>query len=98
MENWRQIENTNYSVSNFGNVKNNKSGKILKPEKTKKGYLRVEIGGKHKRIHRLVASAFFPNPENFPCVDHKDRNRQNNNYDNLRWCSYATNNLNRGFN
>lgn len=45
-------------------------------------------------VHRLVAMAFIPNPNNLPCVDHIDTNRDNNNVENLRWCTHRENSLN----
>lgn len=47
----------------------------------------------NKTIHRLVAEAFLPNPDNLPCVNHKDENRLNNHIDNLEWCTYRHNNI-----
>ena len=65
-------------------------GKILKPGTTKNGYLLVGLykNGKVKfhLIHRLVAEAFIPNPNNLPEVNHKDENKLNNNAENLEWC------------
>lgn len=53
-------------------------------------------GGKGRTffIHRLVAMAFIPNPKNLPCVDHIDTDKDNNNVDNLRWCTHKENSLN----
>ena len=50
--------------------------------------------GKTKQglLHRLVAEAFIPNPDNLPCINHKDENPLNNRADNLEWCSYKYNN------
>ena len=44
-----------------------------------------------KRIHQLVAQAFIPNPHNYPCINHKDGNKQNNKVDNLEWCTQKQN-------
>lgn len=58
--------------------------------KQSRGYLQVTVNAeKHKvTVHRLVAEVFIPNPENLPTIDHIDRNKHNNNVDNLRWASY----------
>ena len=73
-----------------------KKGKILAQTKRAKGYLCVNLSshGKSKcvEIQRLVANAFIPNPHGYPCVNHKDENKENNNVDNLEWCTYSYNN------
>lgn len=65
--------------------------RILKPIKTGNGYLQVDLSkdGKIKRhlIHRLVAEAFIPNPNNLEQVNHRDECKTNNNVENLEWCS-----------
>lgn len=97
IEEWKIIQNyKNYSVSNFGNVKNNKTSKILKPNFNKQNYAYVWIKNdnniwKRVRIHRLVAQEFISNPNNKPCVNHLDYNPSNNRADNLEWCSYQEN-------
>lgn len=84
-----------YEVSDTGLVRNKVSGKILKPGRNKCGYLYVNLckDGKYKsiRVHRLVAEAFIPNLDNKPEVDHIDKNRSNNNVDNLRWVNHQEN-------
>ena len=66
-------------------------GKVLSPVKDKYGYLTVVLScnGKQKtiKIHRLVAQAFLPNPDNLPQVNHRDEVKLNNCVDNLEWCS-----------
>ena len=65
-------------------------GKILKLCTDKYGYLKVSLYKNNKvktyYVHRLVAEAFIPNPENLPEVNHKDENKLNNNAENLEWC------------
>lgn len=99
-EEWKTLPYAlNYDVSNCGRVRQNKKNKILKPYKNKiNGYVYVYIrdnNGKYlnKRIHRLVAECFIPNPNNLPMVNHKDFNRSNNCLDNLEWVNGTQNNL-----
>lgn len=100
MEIWKDIEEFKglYQVSNLGNVrsldmmikaKSNslqfRAGKVLTQHPNDKGYLRVSLLDKKRRVNRLVAQAFIPNPDNKPEVNHKDRNKQNNLLSNLEW-------------
>jgi hypothetical protein len=96
MEEFRLIKGfENYSIGNFGNVKNNKTNRILKSFLNSKGYKKVFIKDKSFFIHRLVGIAFIPNPDNKTSVDHIDNNKTNNNINNLRWCTYSENNQNK---
>ncbi len=87
-----------FMVSNLGNVWSKRTNKILKPTKTKSGYLTIttRIGGRNgkcisKRIHRWVADAFIPNPDNKPFVNHKDGIKTNNVLGNLEWVTAKEN-------
>lgn len=92
---WKIIEEyPNYSVSSLGRVKRLKSSGysiMLKPIDDGKGYRKVHLfkEGKSKLylIHRLVAQAFIPNPDNLPYINHKDEDRANNRVENLEWCT-----------
>lgn len=90
---WKNIiEDNNYMISNLGNVYSKRNKIILKPYKTRKGYLRIMLSNKKRYlIHRLVAQAFIPNPENAPQVNHIDGNKQNNSVYNLEWCTQSEN-------
>jgi hypothetical protein len=70
--------------------------KLLSPTPKRNGYLSIILcRGANKRsyalVHRLVAIAFIPNPDNKPMIDHIDRVRTNNNINNLRWCTLSEN-------
>ena len=89
-----------YEISNFGTIKNCKTGRILKQNFTGaegNQYYSVNLSFKGKvkshSIHVLVALAFCENPDGEPCVDHRDNDKTNNMYDNLRWCQYLQNNM-----
>lgn len=93
---WEAIKGyDNYEVSSFGNVKNIKTGKILKAGLNGDGYYHVGLSNHGKKktctIHRLVAEAFIDNLYDKPCVDHIDNVRTNNNVSNLRYASFTEN-------
>lgn len=103
VEIWKSLDFIGYSdyeVSNWGQVKSlnyKRSGKekILKPRKNNLGYMFVVLYKDNKpknfRVHRLVAMTFLENPEQLPCVNHKDENPFNNHVDNLEFCTHKYN-------
>lgn len=94
---WKDIKDYEgkYVVSNLGNIKSLKTNKKCYLSKSK-CYKRVLLykDGKAKgySVHRLVAQAFIPNPNNYPCVNHLDCDGSNNNANNLEWITYKENN------
>lgn len=81
-----------YKISDKGRVYSNRTKKILRDSLNKAtGYRTIDLyhDKEHKTIaiHRLVALAFIPNPNNYPYVNHKDENKTNNHVDNLEWCT-----------
>jgi hypothetical protein len=102
IEVWKNISGwENYSISNLGKVKNNKTGRLLR-QSIRGGYsfvgLSKESKGKTKAVHRLVALAFIDNPENKQQVNHIDKNRSNNNVSNLEWTTALENNIHKSTN
>lgn len=84
-----------FEVSNTGIVRNKVTGKIRKPFFDKNGYVCINLHNHWYKVHRLVAQAFIPNPDNLPQINHKDEDKTNNNVSNLEWCD-AKYNINYG--
>ena len=84
-----------YEVSNRGRVRSLRTGGIMRMRIGRDGYVRVSLtkDGKqtHKLLHRLLAIAFIPNPDNFAEVNHKNENKQDNSILNLEWCTHKYN-------
>ena len=96
MEEWKDIQNTHYQVSNFGRIRNAQNGRVLKQQINTRGYKAIRIkdlkGNKiSKTVHRLVAIAFCDNPRGCNEVNHIDANKLNNKADNLEWCTRGEN-------
>lgn len=91
-EEWKLINDyNNYSVSNLGRVRNDKTGRILKCSLNKDGYLFVGLSKngivKFFKIHRLVGIHFLPNLENKETIDHRNQEKLDNSVFNLRWAT-----------
>ena len=95
---WKQYLDTQYEVSNLGNVRNKNTKAVLSQEDTGNGYLCVGLQmdkGVYKktRVHRMVAMTFleFQRTEERNEVDHINGNKADNSVDNLRWCTHKEN-------
>lgn len=93
---WRQVkEHQNYEVNQFGEIRHKKRQQILKPRRNPGGYLYVcfKVNGKNTNfaVHRIVANAFIPNPNEKQEVNHKDYDKTNNCVANLEWVSGSEN-------
>src|SRR4029079_1157747 len=97
-EKWEIISNCpNYKISSFGRVKNISQG-IFMSQQTHDQYCVVQLRNKDGRnpyrVHRLIAIAFIPNPDNYELVDHINGDKSDNNLSNLQWCSSSQNTKN----
>lgn len=96
-----EVKGINYIVSSDGKVYSTNTGgssyyhKEISQRLNADGYLQITVGKtgnrSQYRVHRMVAEAFIPNPNNLPEVNHKDYDRTNNNVDNLEWSTHADN-------
>tara|TARA_R110000782_G_C14741419_1_gene406216 strand:- start:317 stop:829 length:513 start_codon:yes stop_codon:yes gene_type:complete len=89
----------NYLIFEDGKIINTLTGREMKNKIDKYGYKQIGLCNGIKRkfftIHRLIALSFIPNPDNKPCVDHINRNTQDNRIENLRWATRSENDRNR---
>lgn len=97
-ERWKIINDfPNYLVSDLGNIKTRKTNKLRKSSVGKRGYIVISLRKDNKTylrtLHRLVAQAFIPNPDNLLEINHKDGNKVNNELVNLEWVTTKDNNI-----
>ena len=97
VSNLGRVKSINHLVKTGNNGLRLVIGRILKQEKTCNGYMFIKTskkyGNKHLAVHRLVAKAFIPNPDNLPNINHKDEIKHNNIVTNLEWCDHSYNAL-----
>lgn len=93
MERWKDINGFEglYMISDYGNVLSLKNNIIRKTKKNNRNYHQICLNKNGEQhyflVHRLVAEHFIDNPNNYPQVNHKDENKDNNRADNLEWCT-----------
>lgn len=95
--NYKEIDGfPNYYATEDGHIWSGWRDQYVSEVLMENGYRRVVLSKHNKSynflVHRLVAQAFIPNPDNKPCVNHKDLNRENNGVENLEWVTYKENN------
>ena len=87
---WKKYSE-NYEASTDGHIRNSKTKHVLHEFKSKDGYLRTQLGGKTRLVHRVIAQTFIENPRQLPEVNHIDGCKTNNAVSNLEYCSRSDN-------
>lgn len=90
-EHFKRLDDGPLIVSDSGVVFDSELGRFRSPSKGG-NYMHFSDRGKYHNLHRVVATLFVPNPENKPCINHKNFNRWDNRASNLEWCTVAENN------
>lgn len=81
-----------YFATEDGHIFSTRRNRFLAETVNRDGYKRVTIKNNCRSVHRLVAMAYIPNPNDYPCINHKDEDKLNNSVENLEWCTYQYNN------
>lgn len=95
---WKDVDNYEgvYEISNTAVIRRKDNHQIKKQHVDNLGYYAVSLwkdgAGQTVRVHRILAKAFIPNPNNYPCINHKDEDMSNNSLENLEWCTKKYNN------
>lgn len=87
---WKKYSE-NYEASTDGHIRNSKTKHVLHEFKSKDGYMRTQLGGKTRLVHRVIAQTFIENPHQLPEVNHIDGCKTNNAVSNLEYCSRSDN-------
>ena len=85
-----EIVDGGYFAAPSGNIYN-RHGDLMVGAVDHCGYRHVILNRKNRNVHRVIAETFIPNPQNLPCVNHKDGNKLNNSVSNLEWCTHSEN-------